>query len=197
VTASLCGSGYDAQIEVHTGAGCPGDSLIICRDDWYCGPDWMLTPSVAFDAFPGNTYWILVGGFYGNTGAYTLNVDAITCPVIPEVVDMVGQADFVNGNMNLSWQPVDPCDYYEIRWSAVPPNPTIPGNPVDIEYGTSYTHVNAINDFARLYYQITAVDLPEAPGGEPMLMDKPIPPSPHIPSFDHLPPYDYSGSQNK
>ena len=155
-----------------TGSGCPGDSLIICRDDWYCNNIYMLTPSVAFDAFPGNTYYLLVEGYYGSAGAYQLTVDAIPCPVIPAPQDVVAIGDWVNGNMNLSWIPTDPCDYYEIRWSEVPPNPTIPGNPVDIAYGTSYTHVDAFSGHSRLYYQITAVDLPEAPGGEPVMTNQ-------------------------
>ena len=198
VTASLCGSGYDAQVEVRTGAGCPGDSLIICRDDWYCDDVWTLTPSVVFDAFPGYSYQIFVGGYFGSTGAYTLNVDAITCPIIPAVVDMVALPDIPNGNMQLFWNAVDGADYYEIH--AIPTEPYIPGNPVDIAYGTTYTHVGVINNFASQFYRVIAVDLPEAPGGQPMTIDKPIPPQTPVQQPVQVPPWlvhDYSASQNK
>ena len=81
VTASLCGSSYDTGIEVHAGTNyfdCPGSTILACNDD-YCGNIFGsdLGSQVSFVAYAGQPYYILVGGFNGLTGAYTLNMTGV------------------------------------------------------------------------------------------------------------------------
>ncbi len=71
VVASLCGSGYDTKIRVYTGA-CGALVCTVGNDD-LCG----LQSQVSWVSVLGTTYHILVHGFGGATGAYTLT---ITCP---------------------------------------------------------------------------------------------------------------------
>ena len=71
VVASLCGSGYDTKIRVYTGA-CGALVCTVGNDD-LCG----LQSQVNWVSVLGTTYHILVHGFGGATGAYTLT---ITCP---------------------------------------------------------------------------------------------------------------------
>jgi len=71
ITASLCGSGYDTQLDIYTGS-C--GSLVNnggCNDD-FCG----LQSELTWTSTLGETYHIRVHGFGGNTGPYTL---ALTC----------------------------------------------------------------------------------------------------------------------
>jgi subtilisin-like proprotein convertase family protein len=75
ITASLCGSAYDTQIDVYTGA-CTGLTNIGgCNDD-FCG----LQSQMTWASTVGVVYRIRVHGFGGSTGAFTLNV---TCAAIP------------------------------------------------------------------------------------------------------------------
>jgi hypothetical protein len=80
VTASLCGSGYDTGIEVRTGGACPGGTTIACNDDHSCPGSNGFQSQVSFNALPGVTYYILVDGWNGSSGAYVLNVTGIPCP---------------------------------------------------------------------------------------------------------------------
>ncbi|MFN8698658.1 MAG: T9SS type A sorting domain-containing protein, partial [Flavobacteriales bacterium] len=70
VTASLCGSGYDSRISIYTGS-C-GTLTCVAGNDDACG----LQSEVSFNAFAGDDYYIMVHGFGGSTGTFTLN---ITC----------------------------------------------------------------------------------------------------------------------
>jgi hypothetical protein len=77
VTVSLCGSGYDCVIEVHTGTNyfdCPG-AYIDCNDD-FCDLQSQLSFFVEIDAY----YFIIVTGFNGASGPYTLNVTQVSQP---------------------------------------------------------------------------------------------------------------------
>ncbi len=72
VTVSLCGSGFDTVVEVHYGNNyfdCPGSVYIDCNDD-FCG----FQSQLSFFAAAGEFYFIVVSGYQGATGAYTLNV---------------------------------------------------------------------------------------------------------------------------
>lgn len=75
VTASLCGSGYDTKIRVYTG-GCAGLVCVVGNDD-FCGLQsqvtWLSTLAV--------NYYILVHGFGGGAGNYTLNLTCAAPPV--------------------------------------------------------------------------------------------------------------------
>jgi hypothetical protein len=197
VTASLCGSSYDPIMEIRSGTNCPGDNVIACMDDGYCDGEWTLTPTIIFDADPSQTYWVIVGGYYGSAGPYVLSLDAVPCPVVPPISDLVVQPDAPNGNMLLFWSAIPGADYYQIF--ASPTSDNFPPNPIDVSYGPSYTHVNALNDYDRLFYSVIAVDLPNNPPAPPTAANKPVPPvSPQV--SVQVPPwitYDYSMSQQK
>jgi hypothetical protein len=76
IKISLCGnSNYDTRLIVYSGA-CPdaGGTLIFNNDDW-CG---LQSCSEAFGTLTvtaGTIYYILVDGFSGNVGQYTLKVE--------------------------------------------------------------------------------------------------------------------------
>jgi hypothetical protein len=74
ITASLCGSGYDTQINVYSGS-CGALGCISGNDD-FCGTSSQTT----FTSTLGVNYYILVNGNSGASGNYTL---AITCAVPP------------------------------------------------------------------------------------------------------------------
>ncbi len=72
VTVSLCGSGFDTVIEVRHGTNyfdCPGSEFINCNDD-FCG----FQSQMSFFAAVGEFYFIVVSGYQGATGAYSLQV---------------------------------------------------------------------------------------------------------------------------
>ena len=72
-TFSLCGSGFDTRMEVHS--DCAG-TVVSCNDD-NCGlQSEIVTPVVG-----GTTYFIRVAGWNGAVGAGTLTVDG---PIIPD-----------------------------------------------------------------------------------------------------------------
>ncbi len=69
VTASLCGSGYDTEIVIHQDDPCPGATYVTSNDD-FCG----LQSQVTFTPVIGTKYYVIVGGYFGSTGDYVLNV---------------------------------------------------------------------------------------------------------------------------
>jgi hypothetical protein len=75
VTASLCGSAYDTQISVVTGA-CGGPYTCVAYNDDFCG----LQSQVGFSSVLGTTYYIRVSGYSTGSGNYTL---ALTCSTPP------------------------------------------------------------------------------------------------------------------
>jgi hypothetical protein len=74
ITASLCGSSYDTQINIYSGS-C-GSLGCVAGNDEYCGS----SSQVTFTSTIGVTYYILVNGYNGASGNYSL---AITCTVPP------------------------------------------------------------------------------------------------------------------
>jgi subtilisin family serine protease len=77
VTATLCGSGYDTEIQVRTNGGCPGETIVACNDDQYCGQSWSLQSTVTFEATKQVTYWIIVSGYGSSSGAYALYISGV------------------------------------------------------------------------------------------------------------------------
>jgi len=78
VTVSLCGSSYDTVVEVRHGVhyfDCPGSTVLACNDD-YCG----FQSQVSYFAEAGEFYFIIVSGYGGFSGAYTLNVTGVSFP---------------------------------------------------------------------------------------------------------------------
>jgi hypothetical protein len=74
ITASLCGSAYDTEINVYSGS-CAALSCVGGNDD-FCGSSSQLT----FTSTLGVNYYILVNGYGGASGNFTL---AITCAAPP------------------------------------------------------------------------------------------------------------------
>jgi hypothetical protein len=66
ITVSTCGSSYDTML--YLGTACGGNT-VACNDD-SCG----LQSSISFAATAGTTYYIVVDGYNGASGSYTLNV---------------------------------------------------------------------------------------------------------------------------
>lgn len=72
VTVNLCSSVYDTQLEVRTGGTCPGTTRVACNDDnTVCGGDG-LRSYLSFTALAAQTYYVILGGYAGQTGAYSL-----------------------------------------------------------------------------------------------------------------------------
>lgn len=66
ITVAACGSGFDTVVYVDTACGA---SATICNDD-FCG----LQSSVTFSTTAGTTYYVVMDGYNGQSGAYTLAV---------------------------------------------------------------------------------------------------------------------------
>ncbi|GMU83660.1 MAG: hypothetical protein AMXMBFR47_35300 [Planctomycetota bacterium] len=100
----LCGSSYDTAVMVLDGCG---GTVLGCNDD-FCGLQSTLTLS---GLTVGNTYWIAVGGYAGNTGAFSMTVTCGT-PTCPGSEAQPGDIeeneggdcgpDFFNGGCNSS-----------------------------------------------------------------------------------------------
>jgi hypothetical protein len=71
ITVSLCGSGYDTEIAVYNGCGCPvsDGTLLACNDD-SCG----FQSQVNVNVVAGGCYKIRVGGFDGDQGNGTITI---------------------------------------------------------------------------------------------------------------------------
>ena len=82
-TISLCGSDYDTKLTVYTGE-C---GALVCETDNDDSCD--LQSEVSFQGDGNTTYYILVHGFGGSTGDYSLNVD---CLPVPPPNDMIANS---------------------------------------------------------------------------------------------------------
>jgi len=74
VSASLCGSSYDCLIDIRAGGDCPGAYSVACNDNNMCGGTFTLQSTAIFNAYAGVTYYIIVSGSNGASGAFVLNV---------------------------------------------------------------------------------------------------------------------------
>ena len=70
ISASLCGSSYDTQLAVFNSS----QVEIACNDD-FCGLQSQLSAVVT----AGEQYYIMVSGFFGGCGSYTLEVTGPMC----------------------------------------------------------------------------------------------------------------------
>ncbi|MBL0062420.1 MAG: hypothetical protein IPP40_13295 [bacterium] len=109
---SLEGSNYDTELYIRTTDACPGTSEVACNDDWFGLQSFL---SVTLNA--GQTYFIIVDGYFDYFGDYVLNIsdncnidcqlgDAAECD--EAFVDLVG----CNGGCNSAtplWQTIYPC----------------------------------------------------------------------------------------
>jgi len=84
VNVDLCGSDYDTKTYIYDS----GQNLLFCSDDFYypgdpCG-DWT-SKIVRADLVGGETYFIVIDGYGGESGLYELNITEteecfVTCP---------------------------------------------------------------------------------------------------------------------
>jgi hypothetical protein len=74
ITASLCGSSYDTQINVYSGS-CAALTCIGGNDD-FCGANSQIT----FTSTLGVNYYILVNGYAAESGNYSLSITCATPP---------------------------------------------------------------------------------------------------------------------
>ncbi|MDX2146747.1 MAG: lectin-like protein [Planctomycetota bacterium] len=96
VTVSLCGSLFDTAVTVYSGT-CGVLTEVNCNDD-DCG----LQSELTFSANAGETYYIAVGGFLGETGAGTLNI-TVSDPPPPLTNDNCADAIAVTGFSSVSF----------------------------------------------------------------------------------------------
>jgi hypothetical protein len=72
LTADTCGASYDSTLQIFDGtAGCGGLVDLGCNDDACSLQSSMTIATVTV----GTTYYIRVGGFYGATGTFMLNIN--------------------------------------------------------------------------------------------------------------------------
>ncbi len=85
-TVSLCdgGTAYDSKLTVYSGTDCAALTCVGDNDD-SCG----LQSEVAFQGDGSTTYYILVHGFGGATGEFSLN---LTCEGVPPPNDMIANS---------------------------------------------------------------------------------------------------------
>lgn len=83
---SLCdgGTDYDSKLTIYEGTDC-GTLVCVTDNDDACG----LQSEVTFSGDGNGTYYILVHGFGGQSGNYSLNVD---CVPVPPPNDMIANA---------------------------------------------------------------------------------------------------------
>ena len=72
LAVSLCDSDYDTVLALYAGSACPPDPFLNCDDDG-CG----LASTTTIASVAGEEYLIRIGGFGGETGAGTMNVQCI------------------------------------------------------------------------------------------------------------------------
>jgi hypothetical protein len=73
ISVSLCGSGYDTQLAIFNASHVE----LYCNDD-FCG---LQSEIDNIPVVSGQLYYIVVSGFYGSCGSYTMHVTGPTCPV--------------------------------------------------------------------------------------------------------------------
>jgi len=88
VTVDLCGSLYDTKTFIYDSS----QNLVACNDDYYYDDVCGYYTSALFDIVmaPG-TYYIVIDGYYGDCGDYTLAVTGV--PYIPCVLECPAGAD--------------------------------------------------------------------------------------------------------
>jgi hypothetical protein len=104
ICISLCNSGYDTKVYVFQNNS---STLIACNDD-ACGSDGFRSELSCVPLSAGNTYYIVVDGYFGACGTYDMNIVGCSCgPPCPpgsllegEPVCFDGYKDAYNGGCN-------------------------------------------------------------------------------------------------
>ncbi len=153
--ASLCGSSYDTGLEVRTDGECPGDSMVVCDDDYGCLDP--LNSIVAFQANVGRTYYIIVHGWANSAGVYRLDVYEQPKPeqlVIKPSPPMI----------QLWWRHVEGAIVYHVYRDSIAnivPSPlNLIGNPTD----TMFVDSEALMLPGLRYFYVVAAEIGPAFG---------------------------------
>jgi hypothetical protein len=105
IDIDLCNSGYDTKVYVYQNNS---STLVACNDD-ACGSDGFRSELLCVPLSAGNTYYIVVDGYFGACGTYDMNVAVCVpceapCPpggqVEGEPVCFDGYKDAYNGGCN-------------------------------------------------------------------------------------------------
>ncbi len=78
VSIDLCGSNYDTKVYVYDS----GMSLVACNDDYYTGEPCGIYVSRLDNVvmWPGETYYIIVDGYGGDSGSYVFQMPIVCGP---------------------------------------------------------------------------------------------------------------------
>jgi hypothetical protein len=97
IDISLCTSLYDTKVFVYENAATPG-SPYACNDD-ACGDDGFKSELVGVPVTAGNTYYIVVDGYFGACGDYSMDVtENVPCVVeCPPMSVLEGEVDCFEG----------------------------------------------------------------------------------------------------
>jgi hypothetical protein len=71
ISIDLCTSLYDTKVYVYENAA---GNLVACNDDAGCGSTGFMSRLDCVAVTPGNTYYIVVDGYFGDCGDYTMDV---------------------------------------------------------------------------------------------------------------------------
>jgi hypothetical protein len=82
IDIDLCDSWYFAKLYVYENAVTPG-APYTCADFSHCQHFWNMSDLHGIDVFAGNTYYIIVDGYDGDYGDYTLHVSEVPPPPPP------------------------------------------------------------------------------------------------------------------
>jgi hypothetical protein len=110
VILSTCpNSAYDTRLNVYSGS-C-GALVCVTGNDDFPGA---LCSEVVFDASAATTYFVLVQGYAGDTGAYSLTMTCNSCST-PTAVTI----DALDTSANIDWESVEEGATYIVEYGAV------------------------------------------------------------------------------
>jgi hypothetical protein len=89
-TVDLCNSDYDSKVAIYDGSCPTGPNEAIACDDNSCGDEGAI---VSFPVLQGETYWIRVGGYQGETGITLMIIDCEPESECPGDFDGDGDVD--------------------------------------------------------------------------------------------------------
>ncbi|MBD3232145.1 MAG: T9SS type A sorting domain-containing protein [candidate division Zixibacteria bacterium] len=153
IDLSRC-SDYDTKMYVYENEYTPGEPYA-CNDDMYSGPCYP-APYLSWLAItvrPGNTYYIVIDGFGGESGNYTIDIGEIYPPLPGCCIDMVGPDDswtFTTSDIELgpykvydNFECPDLYEIYQVQWWGL-----------DLMYGPGWAEcTEEIMDFEVAFYE--------------------------------------------
>ena len=79
ITVSICGGAdYDTYLTIRTGGACPGNTQVVCNDD-FCGLQSQLT----FTTVANQAYYIIVHGYQTQSGTFNISVTGFDSDPLP------------------------------------------------------------------------------------------------------------------